>query len=122
MNVRIVLCYTDAAGSANSASPMVNKLTLSLTGTDGTSKAPYPFESFDLSNTQVIDVTSKATFTTWTVKVTATSISSSPQVRQPPRTAFIIRLRSARDLTKRAVNFPRRATHARRCELNGHFE
>eukprot|EP01039_Chlorochromonas_danica_P002662 gene2662-2907_t len=77
--VRVVLCYTDRSGSAASdTTGMKNRLTLSVTGNDGSSYTPYRYGVYPYSNVQVIDITS-STSTVYTIKIVATSLSASPQ-------------------------------------------
>lgn len=79
MTVRVVLCYTDAPASANAANAMMNKVTLQVTGSDGSTYNPYKLGTADYSNVQVLDIETPAGTTTYNVRVTATSIVSSPQ-------------------------------------------
>jgi len=77
--MRVTLSYTDYPGTAiTNGNAMVNRLTVSISG-GGSTFAPYLVSGTVTDNTQVIDIANPVASTTYTVTVTATSITRSPQ-------------------------------------------
>lgn len=73
--IRVTLSYTDYPGTAiTTGNAMVNRLSVQISG-GGSTFAPYLVSGTVVDNTQVIDIANPVASTTYTVTVTATSIS-----------------------------------------------
>eukprot|EP01034_Spumella_vulgaris_P021533 gene21533-27568_t len=75
--IRITMCYSDYPGNIQTGVVMVNTLKVKVVDSDGVTTNPYLKDSTVVSNTQVIDIPVVKASKTYTVTVSATTVTVS---------------------------------------------